>query len=398
MIEWLIAVLYLGILLAWVPSLWQVSVLQVGVLAIAAVALARWWRTPIHLSMDILALALIVLWGPLQIATGHTQYANETWNATVQFLVLACVYVLAKTLLRDRYLRHRAVSIQLWVGSLLALVSVLFYFSSPYRVFGIFESRYIPYGPFVYKNQFAAFIELLLPVAFYRMMADKRRRAAYGIVFAVLFACMVASLSRGGMVIAIGETLVMAALCWYQGMVSGRALVRVGLALVVLVATFTLVVGADAIWNRFHEANPYFVRAQLARSTVQMIQANPMTGSGLGTWRTVYPQFATFDFAVVANEAHNDWLQWASDGGLPFALVMLFFAVWVSRLAWKNIWGLGVPAFFVHCLLDYPTRAPALAALFFFFAGALAAAGAPPHGAPPAEDPEWRVLAVRTEE
>lgn len=396
MIDWLIAVIYLGILLAWVPSLWQVSVLQVGVLAIAAAAVVRWWKSSIPVSVDILTLALIVLWGPFQIAAGLTQYANETWNASVQFLVLASIYVLTKTLLRDRYLRHRAMSTQIWVGSLLALVSVLFYFSSPYRVFGIFESRYTPYGPFIYKNQFAAFLELLLPLAFYRMMADKRRRAAYGIVFAVLFACMAASLSRGGMIIAIAETMVMAALCWYRGMVSGRALLRTGLALLVLVTSFTFVVGADAIWNRFREANPYSVRAQLARSTIQMIEAHAWAGSGLGTWRIVYPQFATFDLAVVANEAHNDWLQWASDGGIPFVLILLFFAVWVSRLAWKHLWGIGVPAFFVHCLLDYPTRAPALAALFFFFAGALAATEEP-KDASPTEDPEWRVLSVRTE-
>ena len=131
------------------------------------------------------------------------------------------------------------------------------------------------------------------------------------------------------------------------------------------------------------------------RSTLEMIEAQPLTGYGLGTWRSVYPQFARFDIARLANEAHNDWLQWASEGGIGFAAVLLFFAVWVSRFAWKHIWGLGVPAVFAHCLVDYPTRSPGLAAFLFLFAGALASTRSVRQKKEEAGDPEWRVLSVR---
>jgi hypothetical protein len=100
--------------------------------------------------------------------------------------------------------------------------------------------------------------------------------------------------------------------------------------------------------------------------------------------------------ARLANEAHNDWLQWASEGGVGFVAVILFFAIWVSRFAWNHLWGLGVPAIFLHCLVDYPTRNPSLDAMIFLFAGALASTAAAKRTAAKERSTEWQVLSVRT--
>jgi O-antigen ligase len=174
-------------------------------------------------------------------------------------------------------------------------------------------------------------------------------------------------------------------------------LLKFGIPVVLLMIVFTLIVGTDSVAARFQEQNALTIRKPLAESTIQMIRERPLTGFGLGTWRLVYPQFATIDFTVVANEAHDDWLQWAAEGGVPFAFVLLLLAAWLSSIAWKHLWGLGVPAVFLHCCFDYPTHLPALAAVFFLMAGALAATAA--RGKKPEEqkESEWSVIAVRTE-
>ncbi len=71
------------------------------------------------------------------------------------------------------------------------------------------------------------------------------------------------------------------------------------------------------------------------------------------------------------NQAHNDWIQWAAEGGLPFASALLIFALLLCKPAVRSIDGVGTVAFLLHALVDYPMQQrPALGAWFFALAGA----------------------------
>ncbi len=85
-----------------------------------------------------------------------------------------------------------------------------------------------------------------------------------------------------------------------------------------------------------------------------MIAVHPWFGYGLGTFCTVYPEFAEFDSGARVDHAHNDWLEWAAEGGIPFAALWGVLAVATLRPALRTVWGLGVPALFLHALVDYP--------------------------------------------
>ena len=104
---------------------------------------------------------------------------------------------------------------------------------------------------------------------------------------------------------------------------------------------------------------------------MQMAREKPWTGFGLRTWPTVYPAYAIFDDGTFVNEAHNDWLQWAVEGGLPLLAAMLIFTALISLPAARSIWGLGLIAVLVHCLVDYPMQRPQLAGLLFALCGVL---------------------------
>jgi O-antigen ligase len=122
------------------------------------------------------------------------------------------------------------------------------------------------------------------------------------------------------------------------------------------------------------EPNPYSVRADLLRSSVSMARDRPLTGFGLGAWSSAYPGYARFDDGSFVNQAHNDWAQWAAEGGLPFLALMLGVVALLVRPALHSLWGLGLMAVFVHAGIDYPfEQRPALAAYFFALAGALTA-------------------------
>ncbi len=84
------------------------------------------------------------------------------------------------------------------------------------------------------------------------------------------------------------------------------------------------------------------------------------------TWPETYPGYARFDDGRFVNEAHNDWIQWASEGGLPFLAIMFGIAAWSVKPALRSLWGLEILSVWLHALVDYPMRQrPALAAFFF---------------------------------
>jgi hypothetical protein len=109
-------------------------------------------------------------------------------------------------------------------------------------------------------------------------------------------------------------------------------------------------------------------------------------GAGFGAFDGVYRQFEPDALlsTIYLNQAHNEPLQLAIEGGLP-ALVLLFvFVVWWARTAWRVGWSRrrGLPRaaivvtalLMVSSLVDYPLRTPLLAALFVVCCAVMATA------------------------
>jgi O-antigen ligase len=200
-------------------------------------------------------------------------------------------------------------------------------------------------GPILYRNHYAVFIEVVLPIALYR----SRDSLLYAGMAAAMFASVVASGSRAGTVLVTAEVILIPLLLRAYSLRAG-----------ILVAAFTSVVGWGVVWNRFWLPDPVGIRRDLIASTLQMIAAHPWFGIGLGTWPVVYRQYALVDIGAFANQAHCDWLQWTSEGGILFGIMMVTLFVWCLRPAFRSIWGIGVVAVFLHAVVDYPFSRPAL--------------------------------------
>jgi O-antigen ligase len=368
----LAAILIFGILTLWVPARWALSAFQVALFAVAIVMLFR-RRVSGHPVGWLLACA--ALWGIFQIAAHRTVDQWKTWDAVLNWTTCLTAFSLALglgTVERERFLRI----LLIFAVALSVIASFTVLTSPPGRVFWIFDAgTNVPtLGPFVYRNQYAAFVEAVLPLAIVRALLDRSRWLIYTLMAAVLFASVVAGGSRAGSILCLAEILIVPAVAFAQRRISGPALGRVLAGSVATVVVFTAVVGWEAIWNRLQEPNPYSLRAELVRSSLEMVRDRPLAGFGLGAWSGVYPAYAHFDDGNFVNQAHNDWVQWAAEGGVPFFLIMLAIAGWTVRPAIRSLWGMGILAVFVHCLVDYPMQQrPALAAFFFALLGVLAA-------------------------
>ena len=87
----------------------------------------------------------------------------------------------------------------------------------------------------------------------------------------------------------------------------------------------------------------------------------------------MYPAYAVFDNGYYVNHAHNDWAEWAAEGGLPFLLLLGAIATVSSLAAIRSGWGLGLVVVYVHALVDFPMQRTGLA-IWVFVIGAMLAA------------------------
>jgi O-antigen ligase len=185
----------------------------------------------------------------------------------------------------------------------------------------------------------------------------------------------------------VSELIAIPLIACARGSLTGRTLIRIAFAGTAATVLLVGVVGWQNILQRFQESSPYALRANLVRSSIAMARDRPWRGFGLGSWSAVYPAYALFDDGDFVNQAHNDWIQWLDEGGVPFLILLIAIVVLLVRPAFRSLWGLGLITVFIHALVDYPfQQRPALAAFFFAMAGALAAeATSSPARNPPGE-------------
>lgn len=375
----LAVVLMIGVLVAWSPGLWALSLLHVGLYSLALAIAVLAFRKPSSLppwppTALYIPIALIAVWAPLQLLFKTTVYAFPTSLATIYWFTDLVTFAISALLLTRSRARSRFLAVLMYFGCGVVVISILQSFTSPYKVFWMFESNYRVIGPFIYKNQFAAFVELIMPIALYRMLSDRKNSIVFAFLSAVMFAAVLASASRTGTALLCGEVILVLFAGWRKGLVSMKIAGILFAQLIVLLVICAFVVGWDEMGRHFQDESSGSIRLNFLRSSLHMIRDYPWLGVGLGNWTTVYPAYALFDNGLFANAAHNDWAQWAAEGGLPFAVLLfwVFGAAIVS--SWRNPWGIGVVSVLLHSFLDYPTREPVIGVILFSLLGAMVSA------------------------
>ena len=370
--QWLSVALWIAllasILTGWSPLYWPVAA-SISALAVVAV-LWGIFGGQLQLVPELAAVVLIAAWGPLQMLLNRSAVPAMTIRASMTWAGCAVAFLLGSNLLSERRARHLFLKLLCWSLALLALEALFQYFLWPQKVFGIFDGPDSVVGTLFYRNQFAALMEIGGAAALWQILQG--RTVIGALCFATTLGAVVATASRAGAVLMGIELLAFVALT-----LAGKARARNSRSVVLVVLTFVLasaaVVGTDTLWDRFQEKDLFATRRELRASTLSMIPEAPVLGTGMGTWRAAYPRYATLDASLVANEAHNDWLQWMADGGIPFFAFMAVLALRAGTKASADVWGLGLLAVMAHCLVDYPMRTPAISFLWFTLAGAACA-------------------------
>lgn len=162
---------------------------------------------------------------------------------------------------------------------------------------------------------------------------------------------------------------------------------KAGLALALIVALFGGVVllgGEDALTRIVGSVNtddPTTGRAHFWGVTVDIIRTHPWIGTGLGAYGVVYTGYDSRNGMYRLEQAHNDYLQILSDGGIVGAMIGLFFVVNLFRMGFnrrdsRDDFRRGVAtgamagcfAVLVHSFFDFTLHTPSNALLFLVLA------------------------------
>lgn len=332
----------------------------------------------------------------------------DTEGELLKFIAYLCFFVLALNVLRYRggYLAIYQTIIA--SGAAVAILGIVQNLWSNGLIYWKYDSESgTPFGPFANHNHFAGYMELALGLALGMLAAEIRKLrqkhpvsglAGYftwiwqkegarpwmlSVASFVMLAALTASLSRGGL------TSFMVTACLFgtgalltrrwsptapkRAADSHRRWIVLGaLALVALfVITMVLSPRIHSRWSSvFDESARY--RKSVWNDGLKALSDFPLTGAGLGSYRTIYPRYKSGAFLSESTHAENEYLEWAMETGflgiVLMSLAVLNFTFQVlSRLNTRRdpyLRSLSYGALFsltslgIHNLMDFNTHIP----------------------------------------
>jgi O-antigen ligase len=341
-----------------------------GVFLLAAVWMAVDYRQHLEWSLPSVCLLLMACYGVCQTLWFPQKILSEGWRITTFWGTCAIICVLAHQLFRDPTLARQFRLAFVYFASAICILDLVQQGTQTQKVLWTFPSTAGPFGTFQYYNNFSQFVELAVPVTLWFALARRHVSIFHLLLAALQISAVIASGSRAGSILVIVEFLGILCVSWFRGR-SRLSLPVLGIALV-LTCGFIAVAGFEQVKNKLSGPDLLLSRSIINETSIDMIKAHPWTGWGLGTYVPVYPQFARYDDGTYMNHAHNDWLEWAAEGGVFFAGLMLVVFLWTLWPAWRSLWGLGLVFICIHALVDYPFARLGVCGWYFALLGMLA--------------------------
>ena len=248
------------------------------------------------------------------------------------------------------------------------------------------------YGQFVNKNHFAYLMEMAFGLGLGIILAGgvKRDRVMFYVALLLpIWMGLVLANSRGGVLAMLAQVLVAAFLLLSSRTTFTRSVALKAVLLVALgagVLLGTVWIGGDRLVNNFEAAGTELnteptgegaSRNEIWRASLKMFAAHPVLGIGLGGYWIGITAYHDASGLMTPQEAHNDYLELLSSGGLVGFALGLWFVVVVIRAAHKNLFidtgfmgavrfgaVLGIAGVAAHSLVDFGLHMIANAVVF----------------------------------
>lgn len=354
---WALALFSLGAFVTIV--LWAVDGWRLGTLRVSRNVL----QLPL---LGILALGLIqllplrnaaagsVLTVPASKALSLDPYSTRLVLVQVAALV---VYFAAALVFTDTPHRLRLLVRTIIIfGFFLALFGLTQSFTSPTKVYWFRElTQSTAFGPFINRHHFAGYMELTLALPLGLLFGgavERDKRFIYIFAAGLMGVALVMTASRGAIISVVAEIFFLVVVTVFGRRKNGAekekvqrvrsAALRTALALALIVGILAGValLGGESVLTRFvgtvNSEDPTTGRAHFWSVTLDIIKEHPVVGTGLGAFGVVYTRYDSRNGLFRLEQAHNDYLQVLSDGGIIGAALGLFFVIMLFRVGFAR--------------------------------------------------------------
>jgi O-antigen ligase len=331
----------------------------------------------------------------------RTEANLQVWNAIsadpyqTRFFALQLLSLTAFLALLYRYAStERRVRVLVYTVLVIAIVSA---------VFGILRQTtqqqtgfFLPllrlkqgYGQFINKNHFAYLMEMAFGLGLGIILGGgvKKDRVMINVALLLpIWTALVLANSRGGVLAMITQIIIAVLLLTSVRVLSAgyqlqkipqSAAIRAVLLVVLLVGIVvgTLWMGGDRLASNFEGASSEFTsdtsrqgasRNEIWRASLKMFAAHPILGVGLGGYWIGITAYHDASGLMTPQEAHNDYLELLSSGGVIGLALGIWFVVTVIKKTRENFLDgsgymravkfgaiLGIAGVAAHSLVDF---------------------------------------------
>lgn len=264
----------------------------------------------------------------------------KTLSDMMQIIYGITVFVPFYFLARNKLTMERVLRILGIFGFVLAFFALIQMATWNGKIYWIREvTSGTPFGPFVNRNHYAGFINMLIlttiGLAFTRKRKEKQILFGF---FAVIMAVSVfMSLSRAGIISLIISITIFSVFIAYDKFRHNKKM-AIAVFIVVLI-TYLIYLGIDPVIERFY-------RTDLTREERFTIWADAfkgakdfiLTGSGFGTFVNVFPLYFSRPSTAIYDHAHNDYLEFLIETGILGVILLILFLYFYIKNVIKGVW------------------------------------------------------------
>jgi O-antigen ligase len=393
---------------------WSEAVVEIG-----AALLLVWWcvivlrEEPIEIRGNVLMWPLVGLWivAMVQSIPGLSAYAFGTRIEWLKGSALLVLIFLAVQAFRTAQDWREFVWFLVVLGFVASLLGIVQHFTFNGKMYWFRELKYggVPFGPYVNRNHFAGFVELVVPPGLAMLVLRSERRDLLPLlaIFTLLpIGALFLAASRGGIVGFFCEIIVIVFLVAVRQ--KEWKTLAVGAVILCLAAAMVAWIGVGRALERFSEYRSYEVtearRLEMTRDSWRIFLDHPLLGTGFGTLQQVFPRYETLYDGLAVDHAHDDYVELLANAGIIGGLLgacflaLLFWqgakSLQASRGALDLALHIGAIAacigILIHSFTDFNLHIPANALIFLLLATLATTSTAPLRPVPVASHRERR--------
>lgn len=327
--------------------------------------------------------------------------SQATIDALLKLCSYICVFILGLSLIKT--------SKRLIAGLLFFVVTGCFngfygafeiLSGQDYSFFLNMENSHRANGTFVYHNHFANFLLLCLAAGlgyFIATLSSSNDDTTYSILdnflntliaqktavrlgLTIMVIALVMSHSRMGNTAFFASLFIVSILYIVIGQKVPRSFKILVLSML-LIDTFIVSswFGLEKVKDRLEATSlEAESRDEVVMDTISIIKDFPITGTGAGSFETVFASFQTNNVNSNYDHAHNDYLEFTLEYGLPATFLLGLFLIYVSFIALKTLRNssnrqlagvcagalMAIIGMLIHMTVDFPLLPPANSSFF----------------------------------